>query len=409
MEKVCIEKLDHFGRGIARNCGKPIFVVNALPNEIVDINITNEKKNFMEGVVTNYIKYSNERVIPKCPYYNECGGCDLMHLNYNNQLKFKENKVKEIMEKFLNYNNIKPIIYDEQYNYRDKVTLQVKNKIGYYRKKSYEIIPIDNCLIAHDNINSIIKKLHHINLNNINKIIIRTTNEENMIVFYLDNKINVDEILKEFKDCVIVTILNNKTSFYGKEHIIANINNYKFVISPESFFQVNLNVMEKLYNKALEYAKIDSDDEILDLYCGTGTIGIWSSKQAKKVLGIEINENSIKDAFINKKINNIDNIDFKIGDTGTVLRETKIKPNIIFIDPPRSGLDNKAMNEIINIYPKKIIYISCDPVTLARDLNILKEKYEIIEITPFDMFPNTYHVECVSLLHRKNSKNKDQI
>lgn len=384
---VKIEKLDHFGRGIAKVNNMPIFVENSLINEEVEILITKEKKNYMEGVVIDYIKKSPLRVESNCPYYAKCGGCDLLHLSYDEQLKYKENKVKEIIKKFSGLECVNNIVSSKQFNYRNKITLQVKNSIGYFQKKSNDIINIDNCLLVDNKINEIINKLKKIDVSDVKKIVIRVTNLESMVVFY--GKINLKV------DLNVDTIIINDKVVKGNGCIKEEIDGFKFIISPTSFFQVNNIGMINIYNKVLEY--VDGGN-VLDLYCGTGTIGIYVSKKANKVLGIELNKEAIKDALINKKLNSIDNIDFISGDVGTILSQNKFKADIVIVDPPRAGLDNKSIDNIIKIRPRKIIYVSCDPVTLARDLNILKEKYDIIEITPFDMFGNTYHVECVCLL-----------
>ena len=388
---VRIEKLDHFGRGIAKVNNIPIFVENSLIGEEVEILITKEKKNYMEGVVIDYIKKSPLRVKSNCPYYDKCGGCDLLHLSYIEQLKYKENKVKEIIKKFSGLECINNIVSSKQFNYRNKITLQVKNGIGYFQKKSNDIINIDNCLLVDNKINEIINKLKKIDVSDVKKIVVRVTNLESMVVFY--GKINLKI------DLDVDTIIINDKVFKGNGYIREEINDFKFIISPTSFFQVNNIGMINIYNKVLEY--VDGGN-VLDLYCGTGTIGIYVSKKANKVLGIELNKEAIKDALINKKLNNINNIDFISGDVGTILSENNFKADIVIVDPPRAGLDNKSIDNIIKIRPRKIIYVSCDPVTLARDLNILKEKYDVIEITPFDMFGNTYHVECVCLLKIKD-------
>ncbi len=387
---VRIEKLDHFGRGIAKVNNIPIFVENSLIGEEVEILITKEKKNYMEGVVIDYIKKSPLRVKSNCPYYDKCGGCDLLHLSYIEQLKYKENKVKEIIKKFSGLECINNIVSSKQFNYRNKITLQVKNGIGYFQKKSNDIINIDNCLLVDNKINEIINKLKKIDVSDVKKIVVRVTNLESMVVFY--GKINLKI------DLDVDTIIINDKVIKGNGYIREEINDFKFIISPTSFFQVNNIGMINIYNKVLEY--VDGGN-VLDLYCGTGTIGIYVSKKANKVLGIELNKEAIKDALINKKLNNINNIDFISGDVGTILSENNFKADIVIVDPPRAGLDNKSINNIIKIKPRKIIYVSCDPVTLARDLNILKEKYDVMEITPFDMFGNTYHVECVCLLKIK--------
>ena len=211
-----------------------------------------------------------------------------------------------------------------------------------------------------------------------------------MLVFYgnISSNINLN---------VDTIIVNNKV-VKGNGYIKEYINDLCFVISPTSFFQVNNIGMTNIYNKVLEY--VDGGN-VLDLYCGTGTIGIYVSKKANKVLGIELNKEAVKDALFNKKINNINNIDFISGDVGIILFKNNFKADIVIVDPPRAGLDSNSINNIIKIKPNKIIYVSCDPVTLARDLNILKEHYDVLEITPFDMFSNTYHVECVCLLYLK--------
>lgn len=396
--EVKIENLDHFGRGIAR-CDKAIFIPNTLPEEEVLIEITKENKKIMEGNVINYIKKSPIRITPICPYYSICGGCDLMHIDYLEQLKFKEKKVKEVLKKFAQFENVKSIIGTDQYNYRNKVTLQVNNKIGYYKKKSYEIIDIDSCMIADNKINEIISQVKKFNYKNIDKIVIRVTDDESMLIFYGTDNIDINNY--ENVDTIILMSNNKETILKGKGYIESNINNFKFIISPTSFFQVNYKGLINLYNKVLDYASLSSNDKVLDLYCGTGTIGIYLSNYCKEVLGIEINEEAIKDAQINKKINNVTNIDFKVGDVGKVLNSTNFTPDVIVVDPPRAGLDNNTINHLIKFKAKKIVYVSCDVVTLARDLKILSEYYEIKEATPVDMFPNTHHVECVTLLELK--------
>lgn len=386
---VKIENLDHFGRGIAKVNNMPIFVENSLINEEVEIVITKEKKKYMEGFVSNYLKKSPLRVESNCPYYDKCGGCDLLHMSYEEQLKYKENKVKEIIKKFSGLECVNSIVGSIQFNYRNKVTLHVKNGvIGYYKENSNEIISIDKCLLVDERINILIDEIKNLNLNGINKIVIRVTNNESMAIFYGDINSNINLRAD--------TIIINSKVTKGNGYIEENIGDLKFIISPTSFFQVNNVGMINIYNKVLDY--VDGGN-ILDLYCGTGTIGIYVSKKADKVLGVEINEEAIKDALLNKKINNINNVDFISGDVGTVLSKNKFKFDIVIVDPPRAGLDNNSINNIIKINPKKIIYVSCDPVTLARDLNILKEYYDVLEITPFDMFSNTYHVECVCLLN----------
>lgn len=395
-----IEKLDHYGRGITKLDNKTIFVENALPDEIVEINIIKEKKKYSEANVSKYFQKANNRIEPNCPYYNSCGGCNIMHLSYKDQLKFKQNKIENIIKKYLNeqikINNI--VASDKIEFYRNKVTFQVREKIGFYKEHTYDIINIDNCIISDKLINKSIKYLKNLNLKEINKIICRTGLDELMIIIETQNK-NLDITpLKEIASSIYLKINNKYIHAYGNKNIYEKLENYKFKISPDSFFQVNIDTCSKLYNKVKEY--IGNNKNVIDLYCGTGTIGIFISKN-NNVIGIEINEYAIKDAEENKKINKIDNINFICGDSGKKLKQLKFNPNIIIVDPPRSGLNKETINNILKFGSKEIIYISCDPMTFVRDLNILNKYYDIKEITPFDMFPNTYHIENIAYLVKK--------
>lgn len=389
-----ILKYDHNGRGITYLNDKIVFVSNAIIGEDVEIKIIEEKKNYIVAEVDKYNKISSIREKNICPYFNVCGGCDIMHLPYLEQLKFKQNKVKEIINKFYGGKVvIKDIIYDKEFNYRNKVSLKINNKVGYYKKNSHDIINIDKCDLLSEDINRLIDKLNHIDLGKNKNIIIRKNTNGLMLI--LDSKIDYDLI----EDEVISIYLNDK-KVYG-EDLYEEMNGLKFIISPLSFFQVNKYNTINLYNKILEYCDLKGTETVLDLYCGTGTIGSFVSKNCGKVIGIEINESAINDANINKRINGLNNIEFICGDSGKILKNNKYKNiDIVIVDPPRSGLSELSINEIININPKKIIYTSCDPVTLARDLKILSEKYKVKELTPVDMFPHTYHVESVCLLER---------
>jgi 23S rRNA (uracil1939-C5)-methyltransferase len=365
--EVEILSYDHQGRGIGRINDKIIFIPNTIPGEIVNIKVTKDKKKFMEGEVINFIKESPYRVKDLCPYYETCGGCDLLHIPYSEQLKYKQDKVNNIIKRYVGDNiKINDIIpSDNIYHYRNKVTYHIDGKnIGFYEKKSNKIVTIDKCLL----LDKCLNEYQVDSINNRKEIVLRT---------------NVKEVLD-----------NNKNK------ILINIGKYKYKVSLEAFFQVNTNVTYKMYEKIKEYANATNNDYVLDLYCGTGTIGIYVSDTCKEVLGIEINEQAIKDANDNKELNNITNIKFVASDVAKVIDKLGFNPSIILVDPPRAGLDNKTINEIIKMNPSRIVYTSCDPMTLARDLKILKEAYSIKEITPFDMFPNTYHVENVCLLER---------
>lgn len=395
-----VTNLDHYGRGIIKLNNKTTFVENALPNEVIDIKITHEYKNFNEAKVVNYIETSNERCEIKCPYYNECGGCNIMHMSYEAQLDFKQNKIKNIVDKYLN-NNIKInkiISYNNQFNYRNKITFKVKdNKIGFYKNNTHEIVEINKCLIANEKINEIISYLKKLDLSLITNITCRCNNGLMVIIDTNSYNLNVD-FLKPVATSIYFKINNKLKHIYGDKNIYEKLEKYNYIISPNSFFQVNKNITIKLYNKIKEY--VGKGKNVLDLYCGTGSIGIFINDE-NNVVGIEINESAIKDATKNKDLNKLDNTHFILGDSGKKIKELKFKPDVIIIDPPRSGLNNETLNNILDFNSKKIIYVSCDPMTLVRDLKLLNNLYNIQEITPFDMFPNTYHVECIALLNIK--------
>lgn len=401
-----IERLDHQGRGIAYIDDKITFVENALPGEEVLIKITNSKKKYNEGIVEKYIQKSEKRVDNVCPFYESCGGCNILHMSYNDQLEYKENKIKDIMKKYANIDKISKIIKcDKQFNYRNKVTLKVENNIiGYYEKKSYNLVNIDKCLIIDNEFNKIINDLKKFNLDNIYEIMIRNIDSDNTaLTLYLQkdtNCIQIDEYCKK-NNIILNKIIKNKDfKCNEKSKIIGKLGDFKFIISPLSFFQVNTDQTIKLYDKILELLEPNKDDNLLDLYCGTGTIGIYVANKVNKVLGVEIVKDAIHDANINKKINSINNINFICGNTEKIIKDVKEKYNAIIVDPPRAGLTESIIRDIFRINPDKIVYVSCDPITLARDLKLLQEKYEVLDVVPVDMFPNTYHVETVCKLKK---------
>lgn len=395
-----INSLDHYGRGITKINGKIAFIENALENEIIEYKINKEKKNYIEGSVLKYIEKSKERINIECPYYDICGGCNIMHMSYSNQLKFKQQKIENIIKKYLNkeikINNI--VKSDINTNYRNKITFQVKESIGFFKNQTHEIININNCLISNTLINNSIKYLKKLDLKNIKSITCRTGSNELMIVIETSDKYLDITPIKKISQSIFLKVNNKYIHVFGNKYIYQKLGDYKFIISPDSFFQVNINTCLKLYNKIKTY--VGSNKNIIDLYCGTGSIGIFIEKN-NNVIGIEINEFAAKDALENKKINNLEDIDFICGDSGDKLKQLSFNPDIIIVDPPRSGLNKETINNILKFNTKQIIYVSCDPMTLVRDLNILNKYYDIKEITPFDMFPNTYHVECLTYLTKK--------
>jgi len=395
-----ISSLDHQGKGMTKINNKITFIPKTIPDDIVEVEIIKEHKNYQEGKLIKIITKSKDRKNYHCPYYDKCGGCHIASLSYNMQLEYKQDKVKNILNRY-NKIDINPIIIPSEntFNYRNKVSLKVENnKLCYNEEKSNNLIPINNCLLISNKMNEIINVIEkNLDIFKITNIIIRQINNQLMLKFI--GTIKVEDLINTLKDKVKSIYLNDKL-IYGEKDLIETLNNYNFYISPDSFFQINIPQTINLYNQILAYANPTKEDKILDLYCGTGTIGIYLAKHAKDVLGIEINPSSIKNANKNKDLNNIDNITFKLGDVSKVL-DTNYKADIIIVDPPRSGLDKKTINTILTLSPKKIVYVSCNPITFSRDLELLKEIYELKDIKLFDMFPQTYHVECVSLLEIK--------
>lgn len=389
-----ILRLDHQGRGIAKVNDKIIFIPKVLPGEIVEYKIINDKKNYMEGQVTKIIKNSPQRIIPKCKYYDVCGGCNLMHMSYQNQLIYKQEKIENIINKYVNEKvDIKPIIASEnEINYRNKITIHADKHIGLYQENSNKLIKIDECLLADKRINRIIKELYNKYLYR-DEFVIRVGEKETLF-YYQNPKNNLEDISADN------IALNNKI-IKGKNYIIEALNDLKYKISPSSFFQVNTKQAIKMYEIIKQIVNSKKSDKIIDLYCGTGSIGLFLNNECNSILGIEINKDAVKDANDNMLLNNIKNARFIAGDAKRVIKEISFNPDILIVDPPRSGLFKGMIDDIYIFNPLTIIYVSCDPLTLARDLNILKEKYCIKMIQPIDLFPNTHHVESICILERR--------
>lgn len=398
------------GLGIAKIDNMTAFVKNSIKGEKVKVQVIETQKNFLLAETTEIIDKSNARVAPICPYYNICGGCDIMHMNHDKQLDFKLNRVRHIFEKLYDKEvNIEKIESLNSFNYRNKVVLRVKNNVlGFYKQKTNELFECQSCVVSSDNINKVIQIIREFinnnKIHNINEVMIRQSNT-NKVMISIDNINN--NLKKSFlnelsKYDFISSIYINNYLEYGLDKILVNCCGLNFEVSPKSFFQVNYQVAEKLYNYVLD--NIEETRYALDLYCGTGTITSIISKKCNKVIGIEIIKEAVEDANKSKELNNIKNLEFICGKVEDLIDNINIKDlDLLVMDPPRSGSDRKTLKFICSILPKKIIYISCNPVTLVRDLKQLDTYYDIKNIKLFDMFPQTHHVECVALLSLKNS------
>ena len=395
--KVKILRLDNFGRGIAYYNNKICFIDNCFPDEVVDFKIIKETSKYIEGHVIEIANNSSLRVESDCIYSRICGGCCFQEYDYLSENKYKEDKIKSLISRYLKeyINVVSDIVYDRKTYYRNKIILHGNNdKLGLYKGKSKEIVDIDRCIISNEKINKIIKIIKKIK--NIEEVLIRTSNDEKEVLVNIKNDVkNYEELEKE---CTVL-IINNKL-ITSKKKIITHIGNKKYYLSSNSFFQVNEFLTEKLFNKVKEYVKTIKPNNVLDLYCGTGSFGIYISDIVNNIVGVDYNKSNIEDAIDNNKLNNINNIKYICSKVEDVIEKLK-DYDLIIVDPPRAGLDKKSIKNILEINSKNIIYISCDPNTLVRDLKILSEKYIIKEITPFNMFPRTYHVETVSVLSRK--------
>ena len=402
---VDIVRLNNEGEGVALFNNLVIFVKGALTGEKVKIKIIELKKNYARGELLEIIKKSYDRKEPICPHYNICGGCDIMHMSEELQLEFKRKKIEDIFKKICKLDiNVKDIKTYNNLYYRNKITLRVeKDKIGYYKQKSNTLVPIDECIICDRLINETFVKIKefitHYKSNKINEVMIRNAKDEIMVYVDTINNRWKDKFIDKLEG--ITSLYIGDKLVYGINSINQKLNDLVFDISPKSFFQINIEAISNLYKYALK--KVDNQNICVDLYSGTGTIAMLLASKARRVIGIEVVKDAIKDAKNSLLLNGIENVEFKEGRVEDLIDELiDLNIDTLVLDPPRSGSDKRSLRALLKIKPKNIIYISCNPVTLARDYNVIRNLYEIDEITGFDCFPNTHHVETVMILERKN-------
>ena len=391
--QVHIDRMDHFGNGIGNINGKIIFVKGALPGETVDVTITKDKKSFMEGTINTIIYKSSKRVEPFCKYFGVCGGCSLCHLNYENTLEYKKERVKNILSKF-DIPKINVIRNENDLYYRNKIELKiVDGKLGFYEKSTHNLIEIKECKVTKKSINKSFEFVKNMKLENANVTIRANYNDEVLII--IDSK--EKPVILNPEDYKIVGIVLNDKCIYGQDNFMDKINNLFFTVSYNSFFQVNNYINLKLFNLIKENIV---GKTVLDLYSGVGTLSIVASKVVDKVYSIEVTQNAVKNALINAKINKCDNINFILGKVEDKIGFINDKIDTIIVDPARAGLDKKTIEVINNICPQRIIYVSCDTQSLANNLVDLTN-YEIKKFYILDMFSYTYHIECFCILDRK--------
>lgn len=435
------------GVGIGKYEGFTVFVEGGLIQDKVKVRINKSKKNYAVGDIVEIIEKSPFRVDRICSDdLKDCGGCQIQELDYNKQLELKTNEVKQVISRIGKLENVEiheTIGMQSPCRYRNKAQFPIQNingstAIGFYKKKSHDVIPTDMCVIQHDINDKIIKiiktyiQAYNVSIYNetthtgvLRHLVTKvgfTTNE--VMVVLVANGTNLPHlnelasVLKEnilgFKTLVLNVNKAKTNVILGKENKViygnGKINDYigdlVFEISPLSFFQVNPVQTEVLYNKALEYAELKENDTVFDIYCGIGSISLFLAQKATKVYGIEIVEDAIKDAKINAKLNNLNNVEFYVGKAEEVVPKMYSEgktANVVVVDPPRKGCDEKVLDTIVSMKPDIVVYVSCNPSTLARDLAYLDERgYKCVEIQPVDMFPHTMHVECCAKIVKKS-------
>lgn len=440
-----IDNMGYEGEGVGKIDNFTVFVAGAIIGEKVKVKIVKISKSFAFGKLLEIIETSSNRIEPVCSIYKNCGGCNLQHIDYKGQLDFKTNRVIQVINRIGKLEDviIHPTIgMESPYNYRNKVQLPVSNKngqvnIGFYAARSHDIINMETCHIQ-DKVADVVVKLTRQWIKEYN---VQSYNEENhqgslrhimirkgfktgevMVVVVTNGKSlpHKEEFIALITKKIqgIVSIVQNINSektnvilgascitLWGKDTITDYIGEFKFEVSPLSFFQVNSIQTEVLYSKVLEYANLSGGEVVLDAYCGTGTISLFLSQKAKVVYGVEIVPEAIENAKINAIENKVNNTEFIVGEAEKVIPKLisqGIRADVVVVDPPRKGCDKILLEAIASMGPITVVYVSCDPGTLARDLGILDELgYKTIEIQPVDMFPQTAHVECVALIRKK--------
>ncbi|MFS0862770.1 23S rRNA (uracil(1939)-C(5))-methyltransferase RlmD [Fredinandcohnia sp. 179-A 10B2 NHS] len=437
---VTFEDLTHDGAGVAKIDGFPVFVPDGLPDERAKIKVIKVKKGYGFGRLIEIYEKSKFRVDAPCPVFKECGGCQLQHLSYEGQMVAKHKQVQEVLTRIGKLSDLKVhsvLGMEHPWRYRNKAQVPVADRegglvAGFYQQRSHEIIDMEACLIQQEKNDEVVQKVksicdrykvpaydeknHKGTLRHIMAryglvtgevmvvLITRTKelpNKEKIISEIVDQIPNVKSVVQNVNPKRTNVIFGDETTvLWGEEYIYDNIGVIKFAISARSFYQVNPEQTKVLYDKALEYAELTGSETVFDAYCGIGTISLFLAQQAKKVYGVEIVPEAIEDAKRNAALNGIENAEFAVGEAETIIPNWKkegIKADVIVVDPPRKGCDEALLQTIIEMKPKRVVYVSCNPATLARDLRILEDGgFKTVEVQPVDMFPQTVHCEAVA-------------
>lgn len=443
--EVTFDDLTHEGAGVAKIEGYTLFVPKALPGERALVKITKVSKGYGFGRLMELREQSEDRVNPPCTVYQQCGGCQIQHLSYEGQLKQKEKMVRNVLERLGGISGVEvhPTLgMAHPWKYRNKAQVPFADRegglvAGFYQERTHHIIEIEECHIQQEQNDKVIQAVKEIakelgiagyeektHKGHLRHVVARygATTDEIMVVLVtrtdelphkrlvieriLERIAGVKSIVQNTNEQKTNVIFGNKTKvLWGEEYIYDFIGDIKFAISARSFYQVNPEQTKVLYDKALEYAKLTGKETVIDAYCGIGTISLFLAKQAKHVYGVEIVPEAIDDAKRNAQLNHIDNATFAVGEAESVIpwwHAQGIKADVIVVDPPRKGCDERLLETIIAMRPERVVYVSCNPATLARDLRILEDGgYQTKEVQPVDMFPQTMHVECCVSLEKK--------
>lgn len=446
--ELTFEDLTHDGDGVGKIDGYPLFVPYALPGETAQVKVIKTKKNFGFGKLLEVTKPSPARVEPPCNVYIQCGGCQLQHMSYQLQLEMKQKQVQNAMKKIghLEHVPVHPALgMDDPWRYRNKIQIPTAERngemiTGFYRKRSHDIIDdMETCVIQDEVNDRMVEAVRRIasrlgisayneetHRGDLRHIMVRTGQQTNETMIVLVTRMNelpyakelvaeLHETYPQIKSIVqninkerTNVILGRKTKLlWGEEYIYDTIGDIKFAISAQSFYQVNPAQTKVLYDQALEYANLSGNETVIDAYSGIGTISLFLAQKAKKVYGVEIVPQAVSDAKMNAKLNHMDNAEFYVGKAEEVMPWWKaqgLNPDVIVVDPPRKGCEEELLQAMIDMKPKRIVYVSCNPSTLARDLRFLEDGgFETKQVQPVDMFPQTGHIECVAEIELKVS------
>ncbi|MCR9264452.1 MAG: 23S rRNA (uracil(1939)-C(5))-methyltransferase RlmD [Flavobacteriaceae bacterium] len=439
--------------------GRVIFLSNAVPGDVVDVMTTKKRKAYFEGVATHFHTLSNKRTTPQCQHFGVCGGCKWQHMGYEHQLHFKQKEVENNLKRIghLELPEISPILGSEkQYFYRNKMEFSFsnsrwltqeeidsntdfehRNALGFHIPGMWDkILDIEKCHLQEDPSNAIRLEVKHFAIAHdmaffnprkqeglLRTMMIRTASTGEIMVlfqFFEDDleqrELLLNHIQQKFPEITaLLYVINSKQNdtiydqevicFAGRDHIFEEMEGLQFKINAKSFYQTNSEQAYELYKVTRDFANLSGNELIYDLYTGTGTIAQFVAKQAKKVIGVESVPEAIADAKANAAHNQISNVEFFVGDMKNVFNSEFIAqhghPDVIITDPPRDGMHKLVVEQLLQVAPKKIVYVSCNSATQARDLELMKEKYELVQVQPVDMFPQTHHVENVVLLEKR--------